>query len=129
MLDRPDLNVSSKLPWFFFKLTGRISRVPYILAFLLFSVVMSFPLYQYLRVPEESSEAQLWSKFFMVSAAVFFWVHIATSVKRLHDLGRPGFFVIGLFIPVISLIAFLALCLMPGQAGANQYGQQPDVPA
>jgi uncharacterized membrane protein YhaH (DUF805 family) len=55
-------------------------------------------------------------------------VHIAFSVKRLHDIGRPGIIAAVLFVPVISIIAFVALCAIPGNPGPNQYGDRADSP-
>ena len=40
-----------------------------------------------------------------------------SSVKRLHDIGRPGIIALSLFIPVVSIVAFIALCLFPGNPG------------
>ena len=114
--------------WLFFRFSGRVSRAAYVLGFLLMLVVMSFPLYQFMRVPPESAMAQLWSALFGLIFLVFLWAHIAFSVKRLHDFDKPGLFAVALFIPIVSIIAFVALCLYPGTPGPNQYGQQTNSP-
>ena len=54
---------------------------------------------------------------------VSLWSNVALSVKRLHDIDRPGIIAVVLFIPVISIVAFIALCLIPGNPGPNQYGE------
>ena len=64
---------------------------------------------------------------FMVLISV--WANLALCVKRLHDFGRPGIIAAVLFIPVISIVAFIALCLIPGNPGPNQYGNRPNAPA
>ncbi|RUM99331.1 DUF805 domain-containing protein [Pseudaminobacter arsenicus] len=109
--------------WLFFRFSGRLSRVAFLLTFLLMVVVVSFPLYQFMRVPAESLAGQTWSVLFGVIFVTFLWVHIATSVKRLHDMGKPGILAVSLFIPVVSIIVFLILCLFPGNPGPNQYGR------
>lgn len=114
--------------WLFFKLRGRVGRAAYILGFLFMLTVVSLPLYQFMRFPEESPTAQGWSLAFGLTFVAFMWSHIALSVKRLHDIGRPGILSLALFIPVVSLIAFIALCIMPGNQGPNAYGQLPDTP-
>lgn len=110
--------------WLFFRFSGRINRVAYLLAFLLTMVAVSFPLYQFMRVPDESLAAQIWSTLFGLTFLTFLWVHVATSVKRLHDMGKPGIFVLSLFIPVVSIAVFLILCFFPGNIGPNRYAYQ-----
>ncbi|TGQ03192.1 DUF805 domain-containing protein, partial [Mesorhizobium sp. M00.F.Ca.ET.217.01.1.1] len=34
-----------------------------------------------------------------------------------------------LFVPVVSIVAFLVLCLFPGQPGPNRYGRRTNEPA
>ncbi|MBA3449508.1 MAG: DUF805 domain-containing protein [Pseudaminobacter sp.] len=122
MLDR------NELIWLFFRFSGRVNRAPFILTFLLMMVLVSFPLYQFLRVPAESPAAQTWSVLFGVAFLVFLWSHVAISVKRLHDMDRPGIFAATLFIPVVSILAFIALCVFPGTSGPNRYGEHPNRP-
>ena len=53
---------------------------------------------------------------------------VALGVKRLHDFGKPGIFAVALFIPMVSILAFIVLCLYPGDAGANEYGDRTNAP-
>lgn len=121
--DRIHLPEKNKFIWLFFRFSGRLSRVAFLLTFLLMVVVVSFPLYQFMRVPAESLAGQTWSVLFGLIFVAFLWIHIATSVKRLHDMGKPGILAVSLFIPVVSIVVFLILCLFPGNPGPNQYGQ------
>ena len=50
---------------------------------------------------------------------------LAVSVRRLHDSGRSGWFVLLLFVPLINLFCIALLCL-PGTPGPNRYGPQPE---
>ena len=118
-----------RLFWLFFRFSGRISRGLYILGFLFMTIVMTFPLYQSLRLPVDSDAARAWYFVFMAVALASLWVHMAFSVKRLHDIGRPGIIAAVLFVPVISIIAFVALCAIPGDPGPNQYGERAKEPA
>ncbi len=43
-------------------------------------------------------------------------------IKRLHDLGLSGWFLLTLFVPIISLFFGLALLFVPGQKTVNKYG-------
>jgi uncharacterized membrane protein YhaH (DUF805 family) len=118
-----------KLLWLFFRFSGRVNRAAYFLAGLLLAIVQAFLLYRFTLVPEGTSESQGWAAAFFVVMLVSLWSNVALSVKRLHDIGRPGIIAAALFIPVISIIAFIALCLVPGNPGPNQYGDQPNAPA
>lgn len=115
--------------WLFFRFTGRVNRAVYILGFFFMTVIMSFPLYQLMRVPVESDAARVWSLIFGATVLGFIWIHIAFSVKRLHDIDRPGLISVALFIPVVSIVAFVALCVIPGTPGPNRYGYLPNAPA
>lgn len=58
-------------------------------------------------------------------------LRISLSVRRLHDLDKPGWFLLIqalFFIPGINLILFifnLYLLFAPGTKGANKYGDDP----
>ena len=122
----PDI---SQLIWLFFSFSGRVSRAAYFLAGLLLAVVQAFLLYRFTLVPEDSAAGQMWAVAFWIAVLVSVWSNIALGVKRLHDIDRPGIIAASLFIPIISIVAFIALCLMPGNPGPNRYGRHPNTPA
>ena len=128
-MDRIRLPEKSDLTWLFFKTSGRVSRAAYFLAGLLLAIVQAFLLYRFTLVPEGTSESQGWAAAFWLVMLVSLWANVALSVKRLHDIGRPGIIAAALFIPVISIIAFIALCLVPGNPGPNRYGNKPNAPS
>ncbi len=49
---------------------------------------------------------------------------IAVSVRRLHDTGRSGWWLLIAFIPLIGLV-LLVFMLLDGQAQENKYGPDP----
>lgn len=118
-----------KLIWLFFRFSGRVSRAAYFLAGLLLAIVQAFLLYRFTLVPEDSTAGQGWAVAFWLVMVVAIWSNIALSVKRLHDIGKPGIIAAALFIPIVSIVAFIALCLIPGNPGPNQYGSRPNAPA
>ncbi|OQM73725.1 hypothetical protein BFN67_07355 [Pseudaminobacter manganicus] len=118
----------SQLVWFFFRMSGRVSRAAYFLGGLLIAILQAFPLYRFTLVAEGTPESEFWSMLFMAAFLVSLWSNIALAVKRLHDLGKPGLAAIVLFVPFVSIVAFLVLCLFPGQLGANRYGKQTNAP-
>jgi uncharacterized membrane protein YhaH (DUF805 family) len=50
---------------------------------------------------------------------------IAVWVRRLHDTGRSGWWVLASFVPLIGTIALLVFSLQDGEPGTNQYGPNP----
>lgn len=55
---------------------------------------------------------------------------LAVAVRRLHDTGRSGLWVLMGFVPVIGTIFVLVLLALEGTRGPNQYGADPrGVPA
>ena len=120
---------TSQLFWLFLSFSGRVGRAAYFLAGLLLALVQAFLLYRFTLVPEDSAARQMWAVAFWVAVLVSVWANTALGVKRLHDIGRPGIIAAVLFIPVVSIAAFIALCLMPGNPGPNRYGRHPNSPA
>jgi uncharacterized membrane protein YhaH (DUF805 family) len=43
-------------------------------------------------------------------------------------MGKPAILAVVLFIPVVSIIAFVIICALPGNPGPNQYGQRTNDP-
>ena len=50
---------------------------------------------------------------------------LAVSVRRLHDTGRSGWWLLIGFVPLIGAIVLLVYMLSDSQAGTNQYGPSP----
>lgn len=51
------------------------------------------------------------------------WIGLATGVKRLHDRGRSGWW---LLIPIVSFVIFWVGCgFIEGDSDANRYGPVP----
>ena len=50
---------------------------------------------------------------------------IAVAVRRLHDVGKSGWFYFIVLIPIIGAIWLLILFFTEGEKGTNQYGADP----
>lgn len=119
----------TQLTWLFFRLSGRVSRAAYFLAGLLIAIVQAFLLYRFTLTDPESPAGESWALAFFIIFFVSVWSYIALTVKRLHDIGKPGIISVALFIPVVSIVAYVVLCLFPGDSGPNQYGGRTNAPA
>lgn len=51
-----------------------------------------------------------------------FWLMMAWTVQRLHDIGWTGFLAPLTIAPVVGFLFTIALFLIPGQPGLNRYG-------
>ena len=49
----------------------------------------------------------------------------ALAIRRLHDLDRPAWWLVGIMIPIVNILFSLYLLLSPGTRGYNQYGEDP----
>lgn len=114
--------------WLFFRFSGRVGRAAYFLGGLLLAIIQVFLLYRFTLVAEDSTAGQMWALLFWLSVLVALWSNVALGVKRLHDIDRPGLLAAALFIPVVSIIAFFALCVIAGTPGPNRYGSGVNVP-
>ena len=56
-------------------------------------------------------------------AAVY--VTVALGIKRCHDRGRTGYFLLLNFVPIVALWPFVELVFFKGTEGPNEYGPDP----
>jgi uncharacterized membrane protein YhaH (DUF805 family) len=54
-----------------------------------------------------------------------FWAAIAVTVKRLHDLDRPGWHWWLLMVPLYNIYLGFVLLFQKGTVGPNRYGHDP----
>src|SRR6185436_4072398 len=50
---------------------------------------------------------------------------LAVTVRRLHDIGRSGWWVLIVLVPFIGAIVLIVFALQPSE-GPNSYGDRPD---
>lgn len=50
---------------------------------------------------------------------------IAVSIRRMHDIGRSGWWVLISLVPMIGSIWFIVLAALPSQLGPNKFGPNP----
>ena len=118
----PDLGT---IIWFFLGHSGRVGRQSYALGGILLYMARLFPVYRMLIAPDEAT-GEFWSSVFLVVIFATLIAHVALSAKRLHDMGRSGWF--AMFFVIGDILMFLFLCFPPGTPGPNRYGSQTDSP-
>jgi uncharacterized membrane protein YhaH (DUF805 family) len=99
--------------WFSFK--GRVNRGPYFLGGLAAACILKGSE----LVPDEYQIVYL-PVLLAAGFAVF-----ALGIKRCHDRGRAGWFMLLHFIPVLNLWPLIELTFFRGETGANKYGPDP----
>ena len=116
IIEKPHIN--NNIISIYFDLRGRLS----IKAYWLYWNIPFFTLFLVFYVLEQQG-IQLSSKFYSILNIVILWPVVATTVKRLHDLNRSGWWFLIHFVPVIgTVIISLFLWFVPGTKSQNCYG-------
>ena len=50
---------------------------------------------------------------------------LAVAIRRLHDIGKSGWWYLIGFVPIIGIIWLIVLLATAGNSGDNQYGPDP----
>ena len=69
-----------------------------------------------------------WGYFFLLNglySIVLLIPSLAVAVRRLHDIGKSGWMLLILLIPVVGGIWMLVLLLREGNSFENEYGPNP----
>lgn len=51
--------------------------------------------------------------------------NLAVSVRRLHDVGRSGWWLLILLVPLVGIVVLLIWYVSQGEHGANRFGPDP----
>jgi len=63
--------------------------------------------------------------FYVVSLLGLFIPSLAVAIRRMHDTGRSGWWVLIFLIPLVGLILFIYWFVQRGTVGPNDWGQDP----
>lgn len=61
----------------------------------------------------------------LLVSLVFFLPSIAIAIRRLHDIGRTGWWMLLVFVPLLGWIVLLVFYCTKSQAMPNQWGPEP----
>jgi len=116
---------------FLFGFTGRMNRAAYWLATLMQAAILLVGFFVVGMVasvtrspPEGLAEAAL-AAIFMLALLVAAVSQLAALIRRSHDLGFSGLFLLVLLVPIVSLWANIMLWFARGSTGPNRYGPDP----
>jgi uncharacterized membrane protein YhaH (DUF805 family) len=70
-------------------------------------------------------DAGIFGVFYLLFAVGLFIPGLAIVVRRLHDVGKSGWFMLIAAIPLVGAIWMLVLMCRDGEPGANAYGPNP----
>lgn len=104
--------------------TGRARRSEY-WYFVLFNLLISIPLWIVGVVFVAASNGSRAGMFpFDAYALGSFLPALAVGVRRLHDIGKSGWFTLLGFVPIANILLIVWLA-QDGQPGTNEYGPNP----
>jgi len=99
-----------------FSVHGRISRGPFWLVYL-FLLPASLAVILFIEVSANNNLILT-----LMALALYAWITVCITVKRLHDMDATGW----LSIPVVLIpIAMILVGSFPGTIGPNQFGPDP----
>ena len=117
------------MTWFFFSPSGRISRGPYALGLLFWFALQFAAIGQMFAGQRLNSDGLLVLGFLalIVVGLIGTVSMIMLTIKRSHDLGRPGLLAFLIIVPVVSFFALLFFLLFPS-GPPNNYGTYTNRP-
>ena len=114
----------SSLQSVFLRCDNRLNRKRYILRCLTVSVVVSAGMVGLALIADGLSGSAI------TAAAVLLWLiafipGLLLTIRRLHDLDKPSWWCIGMFIPIVNFLLLFFLLFYRGTKGPNRYGPDP----
>lgn len=61
----------------------------------------------------------------IVVALALFIPGLAVSIRRMHDTGRSGWWILIILIPLVGIILYIYWFVQRGTVGPNDWGQDP----
>ncbi len=110
-----------------FSFNGRIPRRTYWLWAIIVGISIIIPIALLAPLLDKEGAGQIVAILVLIPMVIaFIWVSLAIRVKRWHDHGKSGAWVLIGMIPYIGgLISFVFLGCLRGNNGYNQYGDDP----
>ena len=104
--------------------SGRARRKEYWI-FSLINYIIIFFLYILQIVMIESTLWLIFPIIFFLYAVAVFLPGLAVNIRRLHDIGKSGWWYLIYLIPIIGGIWLTVLMCLDSEPGENQWGENP----
>lgn len=88
--------------------------------FMLFNAVVGIVLYAL-----AAAVATFFLYIYYIYALAVIVPNIAVAIRRMHDIGRSGWWILISLVPLIGSIWYIVLCALPSQLGPNKFGPNP----
>ncbi|MEJ8476356.1 DUF805 domain-containing protein [Roseibium algae] len=111
----------------YFTFAGRANRAEYWwwMLFMFLTTLILLAVDSYLIAPTFGQTAIMnpdQSPATMVANLLFFFPSLTVTVRRMHDIGKSGFWLFIVFVPLIGALLLLYWSLKGGTQGYNDYG-------
>ena len=104
--------------------SGRARRKEYWI-FSLINYIIIFFLYILQIVMIESTLWLIFPIIFFLYAVAVFLPGLTVNIRRLHDIGKSGWWYLIYLIPIIGAIWLTVLMCLDSEPGENQWGENP----
>lgn len=104
--------------------SGRARRSEY-WYFVLFNIIILIAAMGLDMLLETNIEPMPYGAFYFLVGLAMFIPSLAVGVRRLHDVGKSGWFYFIALIPIVGSIWLLVLFFTKGTIGENEYGLDP----
>jgi uncharacterized membrane protein YhaH (DUF805 family) len=104
--------------------TGRARRKEY-WHFMLFNVIFILAAVILDNIFGIAMEGMGYGPIYGLYVLATFLPGFAVAVRRLHDVGKSGWFIFIVLIPIIGAIWLIVLYATEGTKGSNEYGEDP----
>ena len=103
---------------------GRIGRLPYFLTSVGVGMASALAIAAWTRTHSVTGDLVVDDEAY-IAAGIAVWIQATNIVRRLHDRGHAGFWLLGLFVPILGVVLALYLLFAPGDPGWNRFGTPP----
>ena len=104
----------------YFDFSGRARRKEYWM-FTLFSLIISWTL----AVLDLIFDTYMFTIVSSIYSLLVIIPSVAVLIRRLHDIGKSGWHIFLIFLPLIGWIWLLVLLCMEGETKPNKWGENP----
>jgi len=108
--------------WIMFSFEGRVNRTVYWIYSVVILSVVYWAIFLLFTLIGGEQGANIG---YVIGSLVTIWSGLAIGIKRCHDRGRPGLFVLLAFLPLVNIWYFIEVAFLPGVEGPNEYGDKP----